>query len=131
MKFFDRLVPFLQHKEDLPKAIIVKIIKMIHKVKDLNTFINGKLHEIQNKMKTIDVGLPNFVSTILYGEGKLKDCVQWSSSFDNILDHSRFSSYCNNETSITKIYDMIDMHIFVSGFDCVEIFTINVSNHTT
>ena len=32
-----------------------------------------------------------------------------SSSFDNILDHPRFLSFCNNEASATTVYDMIDI----------------------
>ena len=39
----------------------------------------------------------------------LKDWQSWSDSFDEILDHPRFRAYCNNETNITTLYDMMDM----------------------
>ena len=39
----------------------------------------------------------------------MKNWVEWSSSFDYILGHPRFLSYCNNEASATIIYYMVDM----------------------
>lgn len=83
--------------------------KMIGKVKDLNGFFGGKLQFIQNKMKIIVVGTPNFVPTILDSKGKIKDWVEWSSSFDNILDHPRFLAYYGNEVGVTVVYDLIDV----------------------
>lgn len=83
--------------------------KFIHKVKDLNGFFGGKMQLIQNKMKIIAIGTPNFVPTILEREGKLKDWVEWTYSFENILYHPRFLSFCNNEASPTIVYDMVDM----------------------
>ena len=60
-------------------------------------------------MKTIMVGTPNFVPAILDSEGILKDWVEWSSSFEDILDHPRFLSFCNNEESVVVVYDMVDV----------------------
>ena len=64
---------------------------------------------VQKKMKTISTGTPNFVPTILDSEGKIKDQLEWSSSFESILDHPRFLSFCNNELSTTIVYDMVDI----------------------
>ena len=60
-------------------------------------------------MKIITTGTPNFVSIVWKNEGKIKDWVEWLSSFDNILDHPRFLSFFNNKESITTVYDMIDI----------------------
>lgn len=51
----------------------------------------------------------NFLTTILDSEGKIKDWVEWSSSFESILDHPKFLSFCNNEASANFVYDMVDM----------------------
>lgn len=60
-------------------------------------------------MKIIIVGTPNFIPTILDGEGKIEDWFEWSSSFGNIPYHLKFLSYCNNEVSATSVYDMVDI----------------------
>ena len=60
-------------------------------------------------MKKIVASTPNFAPTILDSEGRMKNWVEWSSSFDYILGHPRFLSYCNNEASATIIYYMVDM----------------------
>ena len=56
-------------------------------------------------MKEIAMGTCSFVPTILDSDGKIKDWVEWSSSFDNILDHPKFLAYWNNEASVMVVYD--------------------------
>ena len=64
---------------------------------------------MQSKMKLITEGVVNYIPSILNEDGTLKDKVSWSKSFDIILSHPRFLAYCNSETHITTIYEMIDM----------------------
>ena len=90
IQFFDRLVPLLTQKKELPKEIIVPIRKMIHQVKELNSFFKGKIEAIRRKLKSIALGTPDFISTILNNEGYVKSWQEWSESFDLILDHPRF-----------------------------------------
>ena len=63
----------LPYKHDLPKTTIVNTRKEIHKVRSLNGFFGGKMQLVQNKMKIIVVGTPNFIPRILDSEGKIKD----------------------------------------------------------
>ena len=60
-------------------------------------------------MKEIATGTPNFVPTIFDNDGGVKDWMEWSVSFENILTHPRFLAYCNDEASVVVLYDLIDM----------------------
>lgn len=59
-------------------------------------------------MKVIATGTPSFVPTILDNNG-VKDWMEWSSSFDNILNRPRTLAQCNDEASVVVVYDLIDM----------------------
>lgn len=52
--------------------------------------------------------IPNFIPTILDANGVIKEWQEWSSSFEDILRHPQFVAYCNNETNVIVVYDMID-----------------------
>jgi hypothetical protein len=109
IQFFDRLVPLLTQKKELPKEIIVPIRKMIHQVKELNSFFSGKIEAVRGKLKSIALGTPDFIPTILNNEGYVKSWQEWSESFDLILDHPRFIAFSRGESSDQVVYDMIDM----------------------
>ena len=47
--------------------------------------------------------------TILESDGIVKDLVEWSTSFDSILNHPRFLAYYNDEAGLAVVYDLIDM----------------------
>ena len=44
---------------------------------------------------------------IIDDEGNLKEWLEWYTSFEDILKHERFFAYCNDETNVATIYDMI------------------------
>ena len=90
-------------QKDLPKVVIISVRKLIHRVKEMNDFFVGKLQLIQNKMKIISTVTPNFVPSILEEGGGVKDWKECSSSFDGILNHSRFMAYCNGEVDIVVV----------------------------
>lgn len=82
---------------------------MTHQVKELNSFFNGKIEAIRGKLKSIALGTPNFIPTILNNEGYVKSWQEWSESFDLILDHPIFIAFSKGESSAQVVYDMIDM----------------------
>ena len=69
----------------------------------------GKLQLIQNKMRTISTGTTNFLPNILDDDGGVKEWLEFSSSFDDILNHSRFMAYYNGEANIVLVYDSLDI----------------------
>lgn len=107
-KKFDSLVPLLPQKKDLRKGVIINARKVIHRVKELHGFFIGKMQLIQGKMKTISMGILNFIPNILDVNGFIKEWQEWSSSFEHILRHLRFVSYYNNEIDVIFVYDMVD-----------------------
>ena len=85
MQFFDRLIPLLAKKPDLPdKVIIVK--EGMDKVKDLLKFFTGKLAAIQSKMKVLANGSHFLMLSVIDFDGKVKDLNEWSSSFDHVVN---------------------------------------------
>ena len=82
---------------------------MIHQVKELNSLFIGKIEAIRGKLKSIALGTPDFIPTILNNEGYVKSWQEWSESFDLILDHPRLISFSRGESSDQVVYDMIDM----------------------
>ena len=60
-------------------------------------------------MKEISTRTPKFVPSIMDENGSIREWKEWSSYFDDILKHPRFVAYCNNETDVTTVYDMIDL----------------------
>ena len=72
MQFFDRLIPLLAKKLDLPNKFIA-IKKGMYKVKDLLQFFTGKLAVIQNKMKILTNGFHSLILSILDFDNKVKD----------------------------------------------------------
>lgn len=107
-QLFDSLVHLLPQKKELPKAVIINARNMINRVKELHGFFSRKMQLIQGKMKKISMGIPNFIPIILDANGVIKELQEWSSSFEDILRHPWFVAYCNNETDVTTIYDMIE-----------------------
>ena len=85
MKLFDRLIPLLAKKPNLPdKVIIVK--EGMDKVKDLLQFFIGKLAAIQSKMKVLTNGFHFSILYVIDSDGKVKDISEWFCSFDHIVD---------------------------------------------
>ena len=82
---------------------------MIHQVKELNSFFIGKIEAVRGKLKSIELGTPDFIPTILNNEGYAKSWKEWSESFDLILDHPIFISFSRDESSAQVVYDIIDM----------------------
>lgn len=82
---------------------------MIHQVKELNSFFNGKIKAVRGKLKSIALGTPNFIPIILNNEGYVKSWQEWSESFDLILDHPIIIAFSRGESSAQVVYDMIDM----------------------
>ena len=85
MQFFDRLIPLLAKKPDLPDKVIT-IKEGMDKVKDLLQFFTGKLATIQNKMKVLTNGFYSLIISVLYFDNQIKDLNEWSNSFDHIVD---------------------------------------------
>jgi hypothetical protein len=108
LQFFDKLVPMLGEKKELPKVTIVSVRKLIGKVRDLNAFFIGKLKNIQNKVKFVADGIPLFFSSIVLSDGAVSDWDSWAQSFDIILKHPKFVSFCNKESEISTVYELMD-----------------------
>jgi hypothetical protein len=108
LQFFDKLVPMLGEKKELPKVTIVSVRKLIGKVRDLNAFFIGKLKIIQSRAKFVIDGIPSFFASILSSDGAVNDWDNWSQSFDIILRHPKFVSFCNKENDISTVYELMD-----------------------
>ena len=54
-------------------------------VKELIGFFTNKLQIIQGKMKIMNEGIDNFITSIVDEDNKLKDQQEWSDSFDNVV----------------------------------------------
>jgi hypothetical protein len=108
LQFFDKLVPILGEKKELPKVTIVSVRKLIGKVRDLNAFFTGKLKLIQNRVKFVVDGIHLFFSSILTSEGTVRDWDSWAETFDIILNHPKFVSFCNKDTEVSSVYELID-----------------------
>lgn len=121
-QFFDKLVPMLGEKKELPKVTIVSIRKLIGKVRDLNAFFIGKLKIIQSKVKFVADGIPLFFSSILLHDGAVCDWDSWSQSFDIILKHPKFVSFCNNSVEVSAVYELID-ELYKVEIDLNKFFT--------
>ena len=82
---FDRLVSLMVKKPDLlDKIIIVK--EGLDLVKYLFGFFNGKLTIIQSKMKILTNGFYSLILSIVDSRNKIKDWVEWSNYFDDIVN---------------------------------------------
>lgn len=101
-------MPLLGQKKEFPKATIIYVRKLIGKVKELNAFFTRKGKLIQGKMKLVTEGVNHFYSLILAVDGTTKECQDWSDSFDTILTHPKFISFCNKESEVTHVYKLID-----------------------
>jgi hypothetical protein len=98
----------LGEKKELPKVTIVSVRKLIGKVRDLNAFFTGKLKIIQNKIKFVVDGFLLFFSSILTPDKIVKDWDNWAESFDVILKHPKFVSFCNDDAEVSTVYELID-----------------------
>lgn len=108
LQLFDRLIPLLTQFKELPKGTIIPIRKMIGRVRDLNAFFIEKLQLIQNRMRFLIDGIQFFIPSILTKEEAVKGWEGWCDSFDKILEHPSFFSFCNDEMDITRVYEIID-----------------------
>jgi hypothetical protein len=98
----------LREKKELPKVTVVSVRKLTGKVRDLNAFFTGKLKLIQNKIKFVVDGIHFFFSSILNSDGTVKDWDSWAQTFDVILSHPKFVSFCNNDAEVSAVYELVD-----------------------
>ena len=60
-------------------------------------------------MKILTDDFYSLILTITDSDNKVKDWVEWSNSFDDILKHPRFMAYYNSEKYVIIVYDMVDI----------------------
>jgi hypothetical protein len=76
----------LDERKELPKVTIVSV----------------------RKTRTVTEGIPFFFSPILTPDCTIKDWDSWAKSFDIILNHPKFVSFCNKEVEVSNVYELID-----------------------
>ena len=107
MQFFDRLIPLLAKKPDLPdKVIIVK--EGMDKVKDLLKIFAGKLAAIQSKMKVLANGSHFLMLSVIDSDGKVKDLNEWSGSFDHVINLPQVASIFQDDIDECAFNDLTD-----------------------
>ena len=107
MQFFDRLIPLLVKKPDLPDKVIT-VKEGVDKVKDLLKFFTGKLAVIQNKIKVLANGSHFLMLFVIYSDGKVKDLNEWSSSFDRVVNLPQVASIFRDDIDECSFNDLTD-----------------------
>lgn len=59
-------------------------------------------------MKFLVEGIQFFIPFILADDRIVKVWEEWSDSFNTILEHPSFLSYCHDEYDVTQVYRIID-----------------------
>lgn len=108
LQFFNRLVPLLTQFKELPKGTTISVRKLIGWIRDLNAFFILKLQVVQNKMRWITDAVELLIPSILNEDKTVKEWQAWVDSFGQILKHPKFLTFCNEETSIANVYEIID-----------------------
>ena len=107
MQFFDRLIPLLAKKPNLPDKIII-VKEGMDKVKDLLKFFTGKIVAIQSKMKVLANGSHFLMLSVIDSDGKVKDLNEWYSSFDRIVNLPQVASIFRDDIDECVFNDLTD-----------------------
>ena len=107
MQFFDRLIPLLAKKPNLPNKVIA-VKEGMDKVKALLQFFIGKLAVIQNKMIILTNGFYSLILSILDSSNQVRDLSEWSNSFDHMVDFQQLASIFEGYIDECAFNELID-----------------------